>query len=125
MDAPKRDVGVVGPVNGMNERHPKGSYFRLALFRGDNEDHQEFLISTGGAEFLAETISAILAKKKEPPMSTSEAPVAFSALVKALEDAPRPTTSTEAADQVPYMDWFFKVRIAALAAARSPNEGRG
>lgn len=40
-------------------------------------------------------------------------------LVKALEDAPRPNPTP---DPVAYMDWFFKVRIAALSAEGKPSQ---
>lgn len=60
---PVMNVGVVGPVNGMNEPELAGSYLRLVVYRGDNDDRQEFMISRGAAEVLAAEIVGTLAKK--------------------------------------------------------------
>lgn len=53
------DVAIIGPVDGMNERHPEGSYFRLVTTRGDDERHQ-FLLSRGAAETLRDELIGAL-----------------------------------------------------------------
>lgn len=67
--APLRNVGVVGPVDGMNERHPAGSYVRLVLTRHDIREVR--MISRGAAEVLAAEIDSLL----NPPNSHSPSPV--------------------------------------------------
>lgn len=58
--AEKRDIGVVGPVDGMNQRYADGPYFRVVLTKGDNVVHDEYLISRGAAEELHATLAALL-----------------------------------------------------------------
>ena len=53
------DVGIVGPVDGMNERSDKGPYFRLVTMLDDDKFVQ--LISRGAAEDLAHSILGNLA----------------------------------------------------------------
>lgn len=56
--APLRDIGIVGPVSGMNERDPSGAYMRLVLTKG--ETREERLISMGAAEvFAAELLGTL------------------------------------------------------------------
>ncbi|WP_205836087.1 MazG-like family protein [Methylobacterium brachiatum] len=53
-----RDIGMVGPVNGMNEPDLSGAYMRLVLTRG--EFREERLISIGAAEvFVAEALGSL------------------------------------------------------------------
>jgi len=71
-DAQKRDVGVVGPVDGMNNLNPEGPYFRLILMTGDNQNRSEFLISKGAAEDLRDELIARL----RPPLIFDDGPTA-------------------------------------------------
>ena len=43
----------------------------------------------------------------------------ITAVVKALEDAPRPPN----VDPVEYMDWYFRVRGAALSSLKEQTNG--
>jgi hypothetical protein len=65
--ADTRDISIVGPVNGMNEPDPAGSYLRLVLTKG--EIHEERRISLGAADVLKAELTAVLA----PALTTSEA----------------------------------------------------
>lgn len=56
-----RDIGVVGPVDGMNSLSPEGPYFRIVLMKGDNQQRSEYLISRGAAENLRDELRALLA----------------------------------------------------------------
>lgn len=67
-----RDVGVVGPVDGMNNLSPEGPYFRLVLTKGDNQQRSEYLISKGAAECLRDELQARLA----PPLIFDDGPTA-------------------------------------------------
>lgn len=64
-----RDIGVVGPVDGMNNPSPQGPYFRIVLMTGDNQNRSEYLISKGAAEDLRDTLVSLLA----PPHFTTDA----------------------------------------------------
>lgn len=52
------NIGIVGPVDGMNELHPEGSYFRIAAMQ-DDERH-EFLLSRGAVEVLRDELNGAL-----------------------------------------------------------------
>jgi hypothetical protein len=56
-----RDIGVVGPVDGMNNLSAGGPYFRIVLMKGDNQKRSEYLISKGAAENLRDELRALLA----------------------------------------------------------------
>ncbi len=64
-----RDIGVIGPVDGLNQPSPEGSYFRVVLMNGDNQNRSEFLISKGAAENLRDTLAGLLSP---PSMFTEE-----------------------------------------------------
>lgn len=52
-------VGVVGPVNGLGDRHPHGSYVALTIVSKDGAQ-QRWLIPRGAAEGLAVDIEGLL-----------------------------------------------------------------
>lgn len=64
-----RDIGAIGPVDGMNQLSALGPYFRIVLTTGDNQNRSEFLISKGAAEGLRDTLVALL---KPPSIFTDE-----------------------------------------------------
>ncbi len=53
-----RDIGIVGPVNGMNEPDLSGPYLRVVLTKNDARD--EYRISLGAAEVLAGELTGLL-----------------------------------------------------------------
>lgn len=56
--APTRDIGIAGPVHGMNEPDPSGSYMRVILTK--HEIREERLSSFGAAEvFVAEALGLL------------------------------------------------------------------
>ena len=60
--ATARDIGIVGPVDGMNNPSAQGPYFRIVLMTGDNQNRSEYLISKGAAEDLRDTLNALLVR---------------------------------------------------------------
>lgn len=67
-----RDIGVVGPVDGMNNLSAEGPYFRIVLMKGDNRNRSEYMISKGAAENLRDELRALLA----PPLVFDDGPTA-------------------------------------------------
>ena len=69
-----RDIGVVGPVDGMNNLSAEGPYFRIVLMKGDNANRSGYLISRGAAEELRDTLAALLSQSapKPSPLYTDE-----------------------------------------------------
>jgi hypothetical protein len=55
---PLRDVVITGPVNGMGEPDPAGSYFRLVLTKGDAREERK--LSRGAVEVLSAEIAGLL-----------------------------------------------------------------
>lgn len=73
LDRPEtRDIGVVGPVDGMNNPSAEGPYFRIVLMKGGNDKRSEYLISRGAAENLRDELRALLA----PPLVFDDGPTA-------------------------------------------------
>lgn len=70
--AETRDIGIVGPVDGMNNLSAEGPYFRIVLMKGDNQKRTECLISKGAAENLRDELRALLA----PPPVFDDGPTA-------------------------------------------------
>jgi hypothetical protein len=63
-----RDIGVIGPVDGMNNLSADGPYFRIVLVKGDNAQHVEYLISRGAADNLHAELGALLDRLRPPPV---------------------------------------------------------
>lgn len=60
----KADISVIGPVDGMNERHSEGSYFRFVIDpRG--EDREQRLLSRGAAEMLRDELNVVLGPPRQ------------------------------------------------------------
>lgn len=70
-----RDIGVFGPVDGMNNPSAEGPYFRIVTMKGDNQHRFECLISRGAADNLCAELAALLGLPKpiapEPDLPTA------------------------------------------------------
>lgn len=66
----------------------------------------------GAAHMVPDAIKGVLTEKEEWRQKYGTSAAEIERLRQALETAPRP--SSEKAWLIPYIDWFFKTRIAAL-----------
>lgn len=58
MIPPKTGISASGPVDGIGEPHPEGSYIRISV--SDRNGQRNFQISLGAAEVLAAELQGIL-----------------------------------------------------------------